>query len=94
MARELLGLWDIWPLRRMHLRLNLRRKESPTSRIFWPVAVRNVDRIRRRRPRAHARPLSETIGPRTMEAGTVFQAPSDGEMLPAAQPGTLFSASI
>ena len=52
---------------------------SPTLRIH------RIRRISRRWWRAHASPLSGTIGPSTLEYGTVLRAPPDDEMVPAGQ---------
>ena len=59
-------------------------------RIFLSAVARSIDRVRRRWLRAHASPLSKTTGPIIMEAGTVLQAASEDEMMPAAQQGALF----
>ena len=77
MARELLHFLDIACPRRMDLhnwklapQPYLQHHMNPTLRIVWSVAARNIGRVRRLWVRAHAPPLSEAIGPITMEDGT------------------------
>ena len=69
---------------------NLQHNGSPTSRIYWSVAARNIDRIRRRGLRPHASPLSQTIGPISIEHGATLQAPSDDDVNSVARHVALF----
>ena len=58
---------------------------GPSLVAFWSAGEGNLDRFRRRLARARASPLSETMGPITLDDGSVLQAPSDDEMLPVEQ---------
>ena len=97
MAREFTAPCNIVRLRRMEFnhrelvpRRNRQRNESPTLWICWSVLARNIGRIRRRWLRVHTSTLPETIAPDSMSDGTVPQAPSDDETIPAEQQDSLF----
>ena len=64
---------------------NQQHGAHPPSGNFWSVVDRRLDRFRRRRLRAQASPLSEQMGPITLDDAAVLQAPSDDEVIPAAQ---------
>ena len=84
MARDLFELRNIARVRRMefnHWELaplpGRQHSVNPTLHMFWSAVKRNADRCPRRRLRARASHLSETFGP------------TDDEMLPAEQRGSL-----
>ena len=51
--------------------------------------ARNIDRVRRRRQRATASPLSQAQRHITLGDGTALQVPSKDEMVPEARKGPL-----
>ena len=53
--------------------------------MFWSAVEGNRDRSRQRWLRGRASPLSETMGPVTLDDESVPQIPSDGEMISAEQ---------
>ena len=59
---------------------------NPSSKTFWSLTGRSLDRSRRRLVRARASHLSETMGPISPDSGSVLRRPSDDdELMPAEQ---------
>ena len=58
---------------------------NPPLGMFWPVVGGALDRLRRRCLPGRTSPLSETMGPITLEGGSVLQVPADDVKIPAKQ---------
>ena len=61
---------------------NQQHGAHPPSGNFWSVVDRRLDRFRRRRLRAQASPLSEQMGPITLDDGDALQIPTDDKIAP------------
>ena len=92
MAREWFDLRNIVCVRRMtHFRWEFApqrgrvREVHPSLGTFRSVTERGLDRLRRRRLRARASPLSVTMGAVPPYGGGVRQVPPDGETFPVQQ---------
>ena len=76
--------WDLIPSRDSPL-----RGEGKLG-AFWEVAVRNIDRARRRLQRAEISPIPEEMGPLALTDAAAPQIPSGDEIVPDSLPGTHF----
>ena len=91
-AREWFAPWEIICTPRMgHFQWELtpRRERMddvhPASGAYWPPKQENLDHFRRCWLRARASPLSETMGPISLDDGSVLEVPSDDESIPVEQ---------
>ena len=100
MARDWSDLWNIASLRRMGRfgwapapQRGRLLEVHPSLGMYWSVAAKNLDRLRRRWVRARASPLSETTGPMILDDGSVSQVAPGGEAIPVGQHFPLPSSS-
>ena len=92
--KGIFGLWSTTCIRRMELNnweLSPRREPPPAFEgqlhLYWDIAARNINKVRRRTLRSELVTDDVEKGPIALDAGAILRVPPDGEAAPGPPAG-------